>query len=713
MQVSQRLVNYNDVGLVARCFDIAIKRGKSVVDEWIFLLAFLHEHKVVIEGSCGMSVYRGVEQDVRGKCGIVPGKNVNPVVFDDVRIKKSVAFLFKKSIDDSQPSSRVIIEWYFNNSKGFAAIARKHSLKKYCLRSLISSSDETKKKKSSQATSEDVGKFCVDLTEMAIQNKLGKIIGREDEIGRVITTLLRKIKSNPLLVGDAGVGKTAVVEGLAMRVASGDVPEKLKNVRILSVSMSSVVGGTQLRGQFEQRMQKIMEDVEAQSDAILFIDEMHTIVGAGNYGGSLDASNIMKPYLSRSGLRCIGATTYEDYIKHIRNDNALDRRFQLVTIDEPDNDETVRIMNGIQEDFSDYHGCLIREGAIDEMVRLAKRYLPSRFFPDKAIDVMDESCARAVIEGIEVDSDLIREVVADLASLPVDFMKNKDSERLEAFAKRAKRRIIGNDKAIDEFCRLVKNKMVLREGNSNGEACRVLIAGPTGIGRETLVRDLARDLYGDDSVILVDGLDYTERHSVSRILGSPPGYVGYREEPMLLRSIRRKPYSLILIKNIDRMDGSVLSKFTEIMQNSKIIDSTGRSADFSNAIIVVMLDQEKTTGIGFQTGSSNVVEQDLKWSMLGTMDGVIRFYAFDKSQIGAVIDSILEDIVDRMKSKIQISVSIPAKKSMCEECKDMSPSEVRNHVESIMEDAVVEGILQEKSEMRICQSKSQLSFQYR
>lgn len=539
-----------------------------------------------------------------------------------------------------------------------------------------------------------LAELCIDLTEQASRGELNQTFCREREIDGVVLSLMRKIKNNPLLIGDPGVGKTAIVEGLAYRIASGDVPKKLKGARLYSLAMSTLVSGTSLRGQFEERLQAVVENICQEENALLFIDEVHTLVGAGDNNGVMDAGNVLKPYLARGELRCIGATTFRDYNRTIKRDGALSRRFHNIVVHEVDTSSTLDILKGLKPSFEDFHECKIENEAIEEIVRLSSRYLTERRFPDKAIDCLDDSCARAVLDGSNVDVDRVEQSVAFIANVPLSMLRSSDADRLGEARPMLKGEIIGNDAAIDELCDLMMGGF--SHGKKTGSPlCSLIVHGPSGVGKKSVVRRLSEMMFGSDAFIMLNGAEYVEPHSISKIIGSPPGYVGYNEESKIVRQVRRCPHSFIVVDGIEKMNVSVRGQIFDMIKTGRMTTGEGDDVDLGNAVFVLLQDSGFSRAMGFSSDSNESSMEGLdRWNsygIFGSVDGVVRFSEVkspeDLRRIAALeieeydaegwdgvkdmTEEILEENMDACPSKIRREIRRGLEKLASEEDADL------------------------------------------
>ena len=559
--------------------------------------------------------------------------------------------------------------------------------------------------------------YCINLSQRARDGKLDAVVGREEEIERVIQILNRRQKNNPCLIGEPGVGKTAIAEGLAQRIVAGDVPFKLRSKEVYLLDLTALVAGTQFRGQFESRMKGLIEEIRKMGNVILVIDEVHNIVGAGDAEGSMNAANILKPALSRGEIQVIGATTFTEYRKHIEKDTALERRFQPVTVNEPNMEDTLKILKGIAHYYEQFHGVKIPEGILRQAVLLSERYITDRFLPDKAIDLIDEACSdlnlhdkninrrmelRREIEDYDKERELLQgaeepdfERLAELKSLtikaqteldelcaqgdpqltmdnlarvielwtkiPASRIREDEFRRLSELDKRLKEHIVGQDEAIEAVAAAIRRNRV---GISpKHKPVSFIFVGPTGVGKTELVKQLAQDLFNSpDALIRLDMSEFMEKHSVSRIVGSPPGYVGYDEAGQLTEKIRRKPYAVILFDEIEKAHPDVMNVLLQILDDGEITDSHGRKVNFENTVIVMTSNagserKEGTVGFGHTVNEQNrdramkALGEFLRPEFLNRVDEVICFNRLDEQNFAGIARIMLSELQKSLEDK--------------------------------------------------------------
>jgi ATP-dependent Clp protease ATP-binding subunit ClpC len=569
-----------------------------------------------------------------------------------------------------------------------------------------------------------LAKFGKDLTASARDGKLGPFVGRREELLQVIQTLARNSKNNPVLLGEPGVGKTAVVEALALRMVDGKVPEFLQGSRIIELNMGVLVAGTSYRGEFEERLTGIIREATEQKDVILFIDEIHTLIGTGKASGSMDAAQILKPALARGELRCIGATTISEYRKHIEADAALERRFEKVIVEEPSQSECIEMLKGIREKLEQHHGCSIDDDAISSAVELLIRFDYDHRLPDKAIDLLDRAGAKQQAPRLTmigqkqsvgtINAESIAEVLAKKLGMPKDIISghlgSNFKAQLQGLAARLKLRVIGQDAAIDS---VAQRLIMAYSGISSrkGPLGVFLFLGPSGVGKTELARSLACELFGSDkSMIRLDMSEYREEHSTSKLVGSPPGYVGYEEEGQLTGKLRTKPYSILLLDEAEKAHPKIFNIFLQLFDEGRITDAKGRTVDASNCIIILTsnIKPGKAKKLGFGAADEPAKPDDIpelkqffRPELLNRLDEQILFNSLDKGHIQRILEPILNDICKRIKQQHDITLEIAQEvKEMLAE-KGYKPEygarELRRVVERELEMKLAEKLLHDKA----------------
>ncbi|HEK9980248.1 TPA: ATP-dependent Clp protease ATP-binding subunit [Streptococcus equi subsp. zooepidemicus] len=610
--------------------------------------------------------------------------------------------------------------------------------------------------------------FGINITEMAKRGDIDPVIGRDDEIIRVIEILNRRTKNNPVLIGEPGVGKTAVVEGLAQKIVDGDVPQKLQSKQVIRLDVVSLVQGTGIRGQFEERMQKLMEEIRKRHDVILFIDEIHEIVGAGAVGdGSMDAGNILKPALARGELQLVGATTLNEY-RIIEKDAALERRMQPVKVDEPSVEETITILKGIQAKYEDYHHVKYSQSAIEAAANLSNRYIQDRFLPDKAIDLLDEAGSKMnltlnFVDPKDIDKRLIEAenlkaqatrdedyeraayfrdqiakykemqaqkldeqdtpiitdktieaIVEQKTNIPVGDLKEKEQSQLVNLAADLKKHVIGQDDAVDKIAKAIRRNRV-GLGAPNRPIGSFLFVGPTGVGKTELSKQLAIELFGSaDNMIRFDMSEYMEKHAVAKLVGAPPGYVGYEEAGQLTEQVRRNPYSLILLDEIEKAHPDVMHMFLQVLDDGRLTDGQGRTVSFKDTIIIMTSNAgtgktEASVGFGAaREGRTNSVLGELSHffspEFMNRFDGIIEFQPLSKDNLLRIVHLMLDDVNQRLAhNSIHLDVTEKVKEKLVELGYDpkMGARPLRRTIQDYIEDAITDFYLEHPTEKNL------------
>lgn len=640
--------------------------------------------------------------------------------------------------------------------------------------------------------------YCTDLTEKAADGKLDPVVGRMEEIERLMQVLSRRTKNNPCLVGEPGVGKTAIIEGLAQRIVSGMVPESMKHKHILTLDLAALIAGSKYRGEFEDRMKRLIQEVKSSSDILLFLDEVHTMIGAGGAEGAMDASNILKPSLARGELQLIGATTISEYRKYIEKDAALERRFQPITVEEPDSAQSIQILEGLKGKYESHHHVTIEPGALEAAVKLSERYISDRNLPDKAIDVLDEACSKANLNGFKVPDNLtkteeilqslmkekeqavaegrfaeasmlnqeqqavekklesikkrfdknqashqicvteqqIAEVVSVWTKIPVQKLGESESARLRKLEQTLQKRVIGQEEAVTAVAKAVKRGRVGLK-SPNRPIGSFLFLGPTGVGKTELSKALAEALFGqEDAMIRVDMSEYMEKHSVSKMIGSPPGYVGHEEGGQLSEKVRRNPYAVILFDEIEKAHPDVFNILLQVLDDGYITDSQGRKIDFRNTVIIMTSNagakaivEPKKLGFAakedpqddYKKMKSNVmdeVKQLFRPEFLNRIDEIIVFHALSAENLKKIAGLLCKEFAVRVQSQLNIQLHIrdSVKKHIVEVGTDTKYGArplrraVQNELEDKMAEAILAGEIHSDMEVDVSFSKKQIKF---
>ncbi len=642
--------------------------------------------------------------------------------------------------------------------------------------------NKNSKKRGSYNSTPTLNQFGSDLTQKAEEGRLDPIIGRKEEIERVIQILSRRTKNNPCLIGEPGVGKTAAVEGLAQKIVSGDVPEILKDKRVVTLDISGMIAGSKYRGDFEERIKKALDEVKKVGDVILFIDEIHTIVGAGAAEGAMDAANILKPLLSRGEIQLIGATTLNEYRKYIEKDAALERRFSPVTVNEPSEKDTVKILKGIRDKYEAHHGVKISDEAIEAAVKMSVRYINDRFLPDKAIDLIDEAASRAklktytepdslkkILEQIEevekdkeeavhmqkfekaaslrdkqkelkekyekeqkkwknksnkelinITEENIAEVISSWTGIPANKITEDENARLKNLEKTLHKRVIGQNEAVEAVAKAIRRSRVGLK-DPNRPIGSFLFLGPTGVGKTELSKALAEGLFGDENAMIrLDMSEYMEPHSVAKLIGSPPGYVGFDEGGQLTEKIRRKPYSVILFDEIEKAHPDVMNMLLQILEDGRLTDSQGRTVNFKNSVIIMtsnigarLITDKKQLGFSqnqakvkdseinkeYEDTKKEVMEalkKELRPEFINRIDEIIVFHKLTDSEINQIIDIMLKEVIGRLAiQKIKIELEPQVKELITSKGidKNFGARPLRRTIQSVLEDRLAEEIL--------------------
>lgn len=650
------------------------------------------------------------------------------------------------------------------------------------------------------AATPNLDQFGRDLTGMALEGKLDPVIGRDKETQRLLEILSRRIKNNPCLIGDPGVGKTAVVEGLAQRIVSGNIPEILKDKRVVTLDLSAMVAGSKYRGEFEDRLKKVMEEIRKAQNVILFIDEIHTIIGAGGAEGAIDASNILKPALARGEIQCIGATTIDEYRKHIEKDSALERRFQPVTVGEPTKEEALQILRGLRDKYEAHHRVKITDEAIEAAVNLSDRYITDRYLPDKAIDLIDEAAAKVRIANLTTPPDLkkleeeiekvtkekedaitvqdfekaarlrdkekelkdklesqkgswkaqnegstrhivgepeIASVVSRWTNVPVEKLTEKESERLLKLEEILHNRVIGQEEAVKSIARAVRRSRVGLKDPKRPIGSFIFL-GPTGVGKTELSKALAEAMFGDEnSMIRIDMSEYMEKHTVSRLIGSPPGYVGYDEGGQLTEKVRRNPYSVVLFDEIEKAHPDVFNILLQILEDGRLTDGKGKTVDFKNTIVIMTsnvgastIRKQKTLGFAspnskdaeneYEKMKENVMDElkrSFRPEFLNRIDDIIVFHQLSEEDLKQIVKLMLKSVSERIKEQgIELEFDDSAETHLTKEGFDITYGArplrraITKAVEDKLSEEILKGNISAGNKVKVTEEDNELKF---
>ncbi len=569
-----------------------------------------------------------------------------------------------------------------------------------------------------------LAEFGTNLTQLATDDKIDPVVGREQEIERVIQILGRRSKNNPVLIGEPGVGKTAIAEGLAQRIISQDVPELLREKQVISLDLGQLVAGTRFRGEFEERLKQVMAEVRQTGNIILVIDEVHTLVGAGSAEGGMDAANLLKPALARGELQCIGATTLDEYRKYIEKDAALERRFQPVIVEEPSVEDTIEILRGIRSRYEEHHRLVISDEAVTAAAQLSDRYISDRYLPDKAIDLIDEAGSRVRLRhsqqatgNPEVSAEDIAQVVSAWTGVPVNRLSESESLQLMKLEETLHQRVIGQREAVTAVARAIRRSRVgLR--SPNRPIASAIFCGPTGVGKTELTKALAASIFGsEDAMIRLDMSEYMESQSVSKLIGSPPGYVGYGEGGQLTEAVRRQPYTVVLFDEIEKAHPDVFNLMLQLLEDGRLTDSQGRVVNFTNTLIIMTSNlgaraiEKRGSGLGFfaydlylATAEYNrtreqvneALKQSFRPEFLNRLDEIIVFQQLTRDEVKQIAELLLVNVEERLKEQdLQLEVSEAFKERLVTEGYDPSygARPLRRAVSRLVEDNLAEAIL--------------------
>ncbi len=688
--------------VMAKSYFYAVKKKIREINSHLICLELIRHYEKILLKYYPKTHIDGLKRDL---LSFVDDKNDSKVKFNEVTLDQDMTNLLEKIETTTNIEELSVIDVLYmilSDDNEIKDLFTKNniSLDSFTYVNQKERSKENKENKKNDEKDKNDGnknkeESYIDYNQKAINGDFSRVLCRENELNQVIISLLKKTKANPLLIGEPGVGKTAIVEELAKKIISEDVPKKLIGNKIVGVNISSILQGTNLRGQFEGKMEDLLNRMTSDKTNILFLDEIHTLIGSGTGSNNgVDGSNILKPYLARSDIRCIGATTFDDYYKYMRKDKAFSRRFQRIFISEPTEEQVSVILKDLSIDLKKYHSCEINDDVCDYIVGLCKRFLPDRFFPDKAIDCLDHCCAKASTEENVVDRAIVEEVISEFSDVPVSVIRQGDMERLNNVFRKITADIVGNEDSIKSFCNKIKFSYMTNK-NKTGVLCTLGVFGPSGVGKKTVINKFSEGVYGKESVITINGNEFIDSSSINKIIGAPPGYTGHDQETYILREIRKRPNCIILIENIKMMHSAVLDFINNIIKNGKVVDVNNMIVDLSKAIFVFCVDIEcsERSGMGFlnkgkEDNSSLLSELKKYKTNLKSNIHFIEFKSLEEEGLRLVVKKELEQFVDELK-KSCIIVTYE------EECIDKlllevngSPASVRMEIREKLESAI-------------------------
>ena len=660
------------------------------------------------------------------------GANILAEIFSEQE-SYAVLFLTEHNLSRHDVMSFIgedLLKFENNNQDNSASVSRDKPL---ITRAEALNDATAKSESANSSTTEDPSsplvKFCTNLNKRALENKIDVLIGRDDEVERAIEILSRRTKNNPLFVGEPGVGKTAIAEGLAARLAKKEVPDFLQDTVIYSLDLGALVAGTRYRGDFEERIKQVITEVEKSPKIILFIDEIHTIMGAGSTNGSsLDAANLLKPPLARGSLRCIGSTTFQEYQSHFEKDQALARRFQKVVVEEPNIEKTILMLEGLKAQYEVHHGVKYGDAAIEAAATLSERYIKYRNMPDKAIDVMDEAGARIKLSSRKSKTVTVKDVemtVSRMVQIPVQSLSKDESQKLQTLEKNLKAKVFGQDRAIEELVSAIKLSRAGLRNKEKPTGC-YLFAGPTGVGKTELAKQLAIEV--NMELLRFDMSEYMEQHSVSKLIGTPPGYVGFDQGGMLTDQVKKSPYSVVLLDEIEKAHSDIYNIMLQVMDYGKATDHNGREISFSNTIVIMTTNagaaelERSSMGFGKLSRVGENLEQINKMfspEFRNRLDAIVTFQDLDNGVITKIVDKYIGDLCAQLADRgTRITLSKDARQYLCEEGFDQKSGArvleriIDEKIKKKLADEILFGLLKKGGSVHVGLKDKELFFEF-
>lgn len=656
-----------------RVFDESVKYAKYNRHEYLTLE---HIFLSILRSNDGLEILTAVGGDVSYMTGLVEAylQNNTPILepseesgevdepYETLVLSNAMNDMMMHISSSGRVEAKVgdMIASIFTQEKSYAyAVMKAEDIDRVDILSAISHSDVAEESSDEQEEEHpNLSAYTIELVEVAREGKIDPVVGRSSEIDRVMQTLCRRKKNNPLLVGEPGVGKTAIAEGLALKIAEDDVPEILQGSKVFALDLGSMISGTKYRGDFEKRLKGVLKEVQTIDRAIIFIDEIHTLVGAGaTSGGSMDAANLLKPALARGELKCIGATTYAEFRNHLDKDKALTRRFSKIDIDEPSVEDTMKILQGIQHKYEEYHGIIFSQEALQSSVDLSVKYLHDRFLPDKAMDIIDEVGAHFMLRGkkdVTVESSDIEESVARMLKLPSTIVSSDDTSKLKGLVRVMKSKIIGQDAAIETVVNAIKRSYA-GLNKENSPIGSFLFVGPTGVGKTALSTELAESM--NIHFERLDMSEYMEKHSLSRLIGAPPGYVGYEQGGLLTEIVKKNPHTVLLLDEVEKAHPDIMNILLQVMDGAKLTDNNGIISDFKNVILIMTsnLGTKEANVMGFNKDSSSKTDNALKDffapEFINRLSSVVRFESLSLEVVEKIVDTEMIKLNKQMERK--------------------------------------------------------------